>query len=127
MPRALRLAGAIGYLEALATAGYGLSIAVFERGGTTSGISGSGADLAPIVLVAVYLGFAALVWLVTRMVMRGRRSALTAFILVQAFGLVIAQPLLQETSTRVVGLLLVLVSVAALVSVLMKSARGALR
>jgi hypothetical protein len=126
LPTALRIAVAIGYLEALAVAAYGASIALFERGGSTSGISGSGADLAPTVLVAVYVGFATLVLLVVLMLRRGRRSALTAFLLVQAFGLVVAQPLLQEGSTRAVGALVVVVALGAIAAILMKSARGAL-
>ncbi len=127
LPTALRIAVGIGLLEALAVLGYGVSIAAFERGGSTQGISGSGADLAPAVLVAVYVGFAGLVLLVDLLLLRGRHSALTAFLLVQAFGLVVAQPLLQEASTRAIGVLLVLAALAALGAILTKSARGALR
>lgn len=127
LPLSLRIGIAVGYLEALATVAYGLSIAAFERTGSTSGISGSGADLAPAVLVAVYVGFACLVFLVTHMLRRGRRSALTAYLLVQAFGLVVAQPLLQESSTRLGGAVIVLAALLAAGSVLRRSARAVLR
>ena len=125
-PATLRGAVAVGVLELLGIVGYALSIALFERGGATSGIAGSGADLAPGVLVAIYLGFAVLVALVVRSVGRGSRRALTPYLLAQAFGVVIAQPLLQATPTRFVGLLVLVVSLAGIGLVLAPATRRSL-
>jgi hypothetical protein len=110
------IAGAIGLIEALALALYGLSIVAFERSGETSGISGSGADLAPGVLVGLFLAFAAIVLLVTRLLVQGRPVARTPFAMTQAFALVIAQPLVTATGTRVFGILIIALAIAALVA-----------
>ena len=126
MPASLRGAVAIGLLEVLGIVGYALSIAIFERGGSTSGIAGSGADLAPGVLVVIYLGFAVLVALVVRSVGRGSRRALTPYLLAQAFGVVVAQPLLQAAPTRLVGLLVLIVALAGIGLVLAPSSRRSL-
>lgn len=115
-PRPIMIAGAIGLIEALALALYGLSIVAFERSGETSGISGSGADLAPGVLVGLFLAFAAIVLLVTRLLVQGRPVARTPFAMTQAFALVIAQPLVTATGTRVFGILIIALAIAALVA-----------
>lgn len=126
-PRSITAAVAIGALEALGLTAYGVSIIAFERGSTTTGISGSGADLAPAVLIALFIVFAGLVLLVTGMVRGGRRAARTPFLLVQAFALVIAQPLLSASDTRILGVLIALGAVAGVASLVMPSAREYLK
>lgn len=121
----LRIAGVVGYVEAMALIAYAISILAFEQGGATSGISGAGADLAPGVLVALYLAFAVIVFVVTTGLLRASRRAFTPYLLVQAFGLVVAQPLLGAASTRLAGV--VLVAVAALALVVAARARALLR
>ncbi len=112
-----RLAIVIGYLEAVALAGYGASIALFEQTGTTAGVSGTGADVAPAVLTALYFVFAALTVLVTRLLSSSRRAAFTPFVLIQAFALVVAQSLLGASGTRLAGVVLVAVAGTALAAV----------
>lgn len=110
---ALRLAAALGLLEAVALAAYGVSVAVYEGIGDTTGVNGDGANLAPPVLIGLFALFAGLVLLVTGMLYRGKRSARTPFVLIQAFGIVIAQPLFVEASTRWMGGLLAVVAIVA--------------
>lgn len=107
-PRSITAAVVVGLIEALALVLYGISIVVYEQGGDTTGISGSGADLAPVVLIGLFLVFAALVLLVTWLLSKGRRAARTPFLMVQAFAIVVAQPLIAEPSTRVLGGLVLL-------------------
>jgi len=126
-PRPILIAGAVGVIEALALVLYGVSIVLSERGAATSGISGSGADLAPGVLVGLFLAFAALVVLVTWLLLQGRRAARTPFAMAQAFAVVIAQPLLSAGSTRAAGILLVAVAAVGLAALFTSSAREYLR
>lgn len=104
-PTAVRLAVGVAVMQAVGLVAYGGSIVISEQGQPTEGISGSGADLAPGVLVGLYLVFAALVLLVARAYGRGARTAFTPFLLVQAFAVVVAQPLLSAGSTRALGIL----------------------
>ncbi len=127
LPKSLRIAGVVGYLEAATVAGYGISISAFEATGSTSGIAGSGANLAPGVLTALYAAFAALMFAVTTLLVRARRAGLTAFLLVQAFGLVVAQPLLQADDTRFIGVAVVVAAVIAAGSALTRASREVLR
>ena len=123
LPRPLRAAGALGYLQAVGLTAYAISIAAFEQGGTTAGVTGT--DLAPVVLVALYLAFAAIAFGVSTGLVQCRRRAFTPYLLLQAFGLVVAQPLLAEPGTRVLGVLLVAVALTAGATAV--AARGALR
>lgn len=126
-PRVITVAGAVGAVQAAALIAYAGSILVFERGGATEGIAGTGANLQPVVLVALFLVFAALVLIATAMLARGRRAARTPFIMVQAFAVVVAQPLLDETSTRVLGLFVLASAVLGVVMALLRPAREFLR
>ena len=126
-PRPILAAVAVGLIEAIALVLYGLSIVVYEQGGETTGISGSGADLAPVILIALFIVFAALVLLVTWMLSRGRRAARTPFLMVQAFAVVVAQPLVAEPSTRVLGGLVLLAVVVGAVTPFTSSAREFLK
>jgi hypothetical protein len=112
-PRPVTIAGGIGVIEAICLVLYGISIVAFEQTSQTSGISGSGADLAPAILVALFAVFAALVLLVTWMLSRGRRAARTPFVMVQAFAIVVGQPLAAATSTRTTGIALIALALLA--------------
>ena len=111
LPNSLKLAGALGFLQAIGLAAYAVSIIGFELSGSTSGIHGS--DLAPGVLVTVYFLFAVMIAAVTYLLLQQRRAARTPFLLIQAFGLVIAQPLVSGANTLVVGIVIIVTSVAA--------------
>ena len=106
---------------------YAVSILRFESGGSTTGIAGSGADLAPGVLVTIYLGFAALVLFVAWHIGRGSRRAFTPYLLAQAFGVVVAQPLLQASSTRGIGAIVLVIAIVGLAAILAPGSRQALR
>ena len=126
-PPAVRLAVGVAVMQAAGLLAYGGSIVLSEQGEPTTGISGSGADLAPGVLVALYGVFAALVLLVARAYGRGARAAFTPFLLVQAFAVVVAQPLLSAASTRALGGLVLASAVAGGVAALSGPARRNLR
>lgn len=117
-PRPILMAGAVGVIEALSLVAYGLSIVVYESVGETTGITGSGADLAPAVLIGIFAVFAALVLLVTWLLYSGRRAARTPFILAQAFAVVVAQPLVSAASTRVLGALVLALAVLGIAAAL---------
>ncbi len=127
LPTGLRIAGVLGYLEALAVISYGISIRAFETTGSTSGISGSGADLAPSVLTVLYAAFATLMGILATVLVRRRRAGLTPFLLVQAFALVVAQPLLLGNATRVLGVVVAVVALIAAGSALAPASRESLR
>ena len=74
-PRAVRIAALIGAAQGIALATYALALVSFEARSTTTGIKGS--DLAPGVLVALYLVFALLVFGVTYWFATGRAAART--------------------------------------------------
>lgn len=112
LPIALRAAAGIGALEAAGLAGYGISILAFERDHATSGISGSGTSLAPLVLVVLYWVFAGLIAFVAWQLLALRSGARTPYYVTQAFALVVAQPLIAETGTRFLGLLVAVVGIA---------------
>lgn len=97
---------------------YALSIVVFESRDETTGISGAGADLAPAVLIGLFVVFAALVLLVTWLLVRGRRAARTPFVLTQAFSVVVAQPLISASATRSAGVAVLVLAVLATISAL---------
>lgn len=127
LPATVRAAAAIAFLETVGLVAYAASILLFETGGSTTGIAGSGADLAPGVLVTIYLGFAALIVFVALRVLRGSRRAFTPYLLTQAFGIVVAQPLVQESSTRGLGIVVLLVAIAGLAAILAPASRRALQ
>ena len=127
IPATVRAAAAIAVLEAAGIVAYAVSILRFESDGSTSGIAGSGADLAPGVLVTIYLGFAALVLFVAWRILSGSRRAFTPYLLTQAFGVVVAQPLLQADSTRGIGVAVLVVALAGLAAILARPSRAALR
>ena len=120
----LRFAAAIGIAQAVALAAYGLSILVFEWNGTTTGVSGAGADLAPALLVALYVAFAALAAVPAFFLSRGKPSARTPFVFVQVFALVIAQTLLAASQTRLVGVIVALSAAAGIASVTVRGNSG---
>lgn len=124
-PRTLQLAAGIGALQAVGLATYAVALLSFEAGSTTSGMQGS--DLAPGILVALYAIFAVLVFGVAFLFVTGHASARTPFVLVQVFGLVVAQPLLSGESTQRLGVLLVLASVMAIGCAVSPSARRGLQ
>jgi len=126
-PRPILTAGAVGLIEAVCLVLYGLSIVLYEQGGPTTGISGSGADLAPTVLIGLFVVFATLVLLVTWLLVGGRRSARTPFLLTQAFALVVAQPLISEASTRLLGAAVLAAAALAAGAALTRSASEYLR
>ena len=104
LPVPLRIAAGIGALEAAGLVGYGISILAFEQGHATAGIAGPGASLAPLVLVALYWIFAALIAVVAWQLVGLRNGARTPYFVIQAFALVVAQPLVVEPATRMIGL-----------------------
>jgi len=79
------------------------------------------------VLVALYAVFAALVLLIARAYRRGARAAVTPMLLVQAFAVVVAQPLLSADGTRALGLLVLFTAVAGAGLALSRPARGFFR
>lgn len=125
LPASLKIAGFIGVAQTVALAAYALSIVGFELGGATSGIHGS--DLAPGVLVALYFVFAALIAIATYALVQRKRSALTPFLLIQAFGVVIAEPLLSGSGTALIGVVIVAVSVVAAVACILPPSRAVLQ
>ena len=125
LPPTLRLAAAIGFVETVALLTYGLSIAAFEQDGSTAGVTGS--DLAPIVLIGLYAVFAAIVFAVTFGLLQRRMRSFTPFLLVQAFGVVVAQPLVTGAGTRALGVVVAALAVAAAGSLLAPASREALR
>ena len=125
LPMTLRLAGVLGALEAIGFGAYALSIIGFELTSSTSGIQGS--DLAPSVLVGLFLVFAALIATVTFFLMSARVGARTPFLLIQAFGIVIAETLYAGDGTRALAIAIGVASVMAGVLVLTPSARQALQ
>jgi hypothetical protein len=121
----LRLAAVIGALEAIGFGAYALSIIGFELTSSTSGIQGS--DLAPSVLIGLFLVFSALIAAVTFFLMSARVGARTPYLLTQAFGIVIAETLFEGDGTRLIAVAIGAVSIAGAVLVLTPSAREALR
>lgn len=122
-PRPILMAGAVGLIEALSLLLYGLSIVVYESRGSTSGIAGSGADLAPAVLIGLFVVFGALVLFVTWLLLQGRRVARTPYLLAQAFAAVVAQALLSATSTRALGVVVLALAALAVAMTLTPSSR----
>jgi hypothetical protein len=120
-PRAVRIAALIGAAQGIALATYALALVSFEARSTTTGIKGS--DLAPGVLVALYLVFALLVFGVTYWFATGRAAARTPFLLIQAFGLVVAQPLFSGDGSKPVAAGIVIASLVALGCALAPSSR----
>lgn len=125
LPLSLRLAGVIGALEAIGFGAYALSIIGFEITSSTSGIQGS--DLAPSVLIGLFIVFAALIAVVTFFLLNARSGARTPYLLIQAFGVVIAETLYAGDGTRLIAVVIALASVAGIALVFTPSARRALQ
>lgn len=125
LPNSLKVAGLLGTVEAVGLAAYGISIIAYELGGSTTGIQGS--DLAPGVLVALYFVFAAIIAGVTFGLLQAKFGARTPFLLIQAFAVVIAQPLLSGEGTTLIGIGIVGCAVAATVVCLLPSSRRTLQ
>lgn len=117
LPNGLKVAGLLGTVEAIGLAAYGISIIGFELGGSTTGMQGS--DLAPGVLVVLYFVFAALIALVTFALLQTKLGARTPFLLIQAFAVVIAQPLVSGEGTIAIGVVIICCAVAAAVACLL--------
>ena len=126
-PRVLTIAVGMGVVEAIALALYGVSIAIFEQTGETSGISGSGADLAPAILTTLLAIFAGLVMLVTWMLAGGRRAARTPFVMVQAFAIVVGQSLATAAPMRIAGIVVMTAALLAIGVQFSSSAKEYLR
>ena len=127
LPLSVRVCGVVGYLEVFGLAAYAVSIAFFELAGSTAGIAGDGAQLAPPVLIALFLVFALLVLLVTTALLRGSRRALTPSLLTQAFGVVIGWTLVDASGTRALGLGVLSLAAVGLAALLSPAARGSLQ
>lgn len=125
LPLTLRLAGVIGALEAIGFGAYALSIIGFELTSSTSGIQGS--DLAPSILIGLFIVFSALIAVVTFFLLSARASARTPYLLIQAFGIVIAETLYAGDGTRLIAVVIGAASLVGAVLVLTPSARAALR
>lgn len=125
LPITLRLAGVIGALESIGFGAYALSIIGFELTSTTSGIQGS--DLAPSVLIALFIIFSVLIAAITYFLMSARVAARTPYLLTQAFGIVIAQLLITGDGTFWLAIAIGAMSVGGAVLVLTPSARQALQ
>lgn len=125
LPRSVRVAGVIGLLQTVGLAAYAISIIAFEFTDSTSGVQGS--DLAPGVLVLLYFVFAALIGFVTYAFVTGHAAARTPFLLIQAFGIVIAEPLFAGDGTTGIAVAIVALSVVAAVASVLPSSRGVIR
>ena len=125
LPRPLQVAVVAGYVETVGLGAYGISIAAFESSGATAGVTGS--DLAPGILIAIYACFALILFVVTTGLGRLRRRAFTPFLLSQGFGLVVAQPLLAEPSTRAAGAVIAGIAAVGAVAVLWPAGRERFR
>lgn len=123
-PASMQIAGVVGVLEGLGLLGYALTIAAIERSQPTAGIRGS--DLAPGVLVGLYVAFALLILTVTRALTRGSRRAWTPYLLAQAFALVVAQALFAYQSTWAIGGVVVGLAAVGSVCASMPSTRACL-
>lgn len=125
LPVSLRIAAGVGVIESVALATYALAIVGFEQRAQTSGISGT--QLAPAVLVGLYLVFAALAAGVAWLLIGLRAAAMTPYLLLQAFALVVAQPLVLAPATRALGAVVAAVALGGAFAVLMPSSRSLLR
>lgn len=125
LPNGLKVAGMLGTVEAVGLAAYGISIVGYELSGSTTGMQGS--DLAPGVLVALYFIFAALIAVVTFALLQTKRGARTPFLLIQAFAVVIAQPLISGEGTSVIGLGIIGCALAAAIACLLPASGRALQ
>ena len=125
LPWTLKLAGAIGVVQTIALAAYAVMIIGFEMSSSTSGIQGS--DLAPSILIAMYLLFAALLAFVTFALVDGRSAARTPFLLAQAFGVVIAQTLWAGDGLQAIAVAIGASALTAGVLCILPVSRAALR
>ena len=117
----------VGVFESLGSLVYGLLLLVSSLTDGTSGATGS--DVSPWVLFAAYVGFAALIALVVRNLWRGMASARTAFLLTQAFALVVAQTLVGGgvVAEQVLGWCFIAIAVAGAAAILSRPVSKALR
>lgn|GEM_PF-4376426 len=122
-PRLLILIVALAALESFLLFGYGLAIVVSSFSDSSRGIQG--ATTAPYALLAVYWLIAFVLVVIARGLYRKNTSARTAFVLSQAFSVVIAQTLYQgsEEWERVIAFGLVGIAIFSGVALLSKSVR----
>jgi hypothetical protein len=113
---------AIGFLEVLGVAVYGIVIGVSSMSSSSQGVTGS--NVSPLTLVVIFIVFAAMIGLVIRGLLRGSGAARTPYLVTQAFALVIAQALISgsETFEVILGWLLVLIGIAGAASILTPAA-----
>jgi len=121
---AIVVACAVGLLEAVLLAGYGVALEVFDLVGQTTGVAGS-TEVAPVALLAVFVAFGLLALLVTAGVWQRRAVARTPFFLMQAFAVVAAWPLASEAEGAARALGVVVIVLAVVAALMMLSPRGA--
>lgn len=94
---------AIGAIEAVGIAVYGVLVLIYSRTEGTSGAVGS--DVSPLVLFVTYLVFAAIIGWIVWGLSRNSSGARTPYLLTQGFALVVAQTLLAggEAFEKVMG------------------------
>lgn len=107
-----RLVSAIAWLQALVLAGNGLWVAVTViRDGITgpAAVASAGGVITEVV---IFLAFAAGMGVLGALAWRGRRGALTPFLLAQLLALTVGVPLVQAESNliRVIGVVTILVA-----------------
>lgn len=118
----LKIALGIGVFELVAIVVYAVSIGILHLQQGTSGAVGS--DVSPWFLIATYFGFAGLIGLILLKLNAGSGSARTPYLLTQAFGLVIAQALINgsETFEVIAAWALIVLGIAGAAAILMPAA-----
>lgn len=119
---ALKISILVGVVQVVAIVTYAISIGVLHLIQGTQGTVGS--DVSPWFLILTYLAFAALVLWVVFKLNRGSGGARTPYLITQAFGLVIAQALVNGSETaEVVGAwVMIVVSIIGAVAILTPAA-----
>ena len=115
----------IAAFECVALVVYSVLIGISYVTNGTTGVTGS--DVAPWSLIAVFIGFAALIALIVRGLLRGNGSARTPFLVTQAFAIVVGQTLISgsEDFEKVGGWVLVIMAVVGAVLIMNpRAARG---
>lgn len=123
VPGLLVLIVAIAALESILVFGYGIAIVLSSFSDSSRGIQG--ATTAPYALLVVYLLIAFVLAVIARGLYTQNTSARTAFVLSQAFSVVIAQTLYQgsEEWERIIALGLIAMAIFSGVALLSKSVR----
>ena len=121
MPKASRLLKtvlAIGVVESLALAVYGIAILANSLTSGTAGATGS--EVSPWILFGAYLAFAGLIAVIVLSLSRGAKGARTPYLLTQAFAIVVAQTLVAggEMFERVAGWGLIAIALAGVLAII---------